>query len=489
MIKENQKYLNRFLVVIDSATIILSLTLAWYIRFKSGILSVPGENGYLTFREYLIPVISIIPIYLFLYNMFNLYNPYRFKSIYEEFINVLKANIIGILIFILILFLMKSMDYSRYLLLIFGSISVVLTDVERALIRKFLRYIRRNGYNKKHIIIVGFSSLTVEFLERLRRNKQWGYNVVAILDDSNDIPGKEEKFNSSREYKEAFEEAAASINGVEAFQGIDKLQYYLDNKDIDEVFITLPVEKYNKLGYIFKVCEKNGVRTQIIPDYYKYIPAKPYVEEVDGLPIINLRYIPLDNLSNKIAKRLIDIISSLVCIILFSPIMIVTALIIKITSPGPIIFKQERVGLNKKTFSMYKFRSMHVQKDEEEKVQWTTPEDPRKTKFGSFIRKTSIDELPQFFNVLKGDMSVIGPRPERPYFVDKFKEEIPKYMVKHQVRPGITGWAQVNGWRGDTSIEKRIECDIYYIENWSFWMDIKIMFLTVFKGFINTNAY
>ncbi len=169
--------------------------------------------------------------------------------------------------------------------------------------------------------------------------------------------------------------------------------------------------------------------------------------------------------------------------------MILTALIIKLTSPGPIIFKQTRVGLHRRKFEMYKFRSMKVQTDEEEKVKWTTKDDPRKTRFGNFIRKTSIDELPQLFNVLKGEMSLIGPRPERPYFVEKFREEIPKYMIKHHVRPGITGWAQVNGWRGDTSIKMRIEHDIYYIENWSIWLDIKILFLTLFKGFVHRNAY
>ena len=202
-----------------------------------------------------------------------------------------------------------------------------------------------------------------------------------------------------------------------------------------------------------------------------------------------MRYIPLDNLLNKFIKRSIDIVGSLFAIIIFSPIMLIVAIAIKLTSKGELIFKQERVGLNRKTFTMYKFRSMRIQDPNEEKSEWTVKDDPRKTKVGNFIRKTSIDELPQFFNVLKGDMSLIGPRPERPFYVEKFKDEIPKYMVKHQVRPGITGWAQVNGWRGDTSIEKRIECDIYYIENWSISLDIKILFLTVFKGFVNKNAY
>lgn len=489
MIKENQKYLNRFQVFLDTLCIIFSLIFAWYIRFKSGILHITGEGGYLTFNQYLKPVICIIPIYLFIYNAFNLYTPYRFKRIYEEFINILKANIAGILIFILVLFMFKEMDYSRYLLFIFNGISIFFTTAERIFIRVFLRHVRKNGYNMKHILIVGYSTLTIELLKRLKRNKQWGYNVVAIIDDNKNLHKEDIEYSALSEYKKAFGEVAASIQGAENINGINKLQFYLDNYGIDEVFITLPIDEYNKLENIINICEKSGVRTQIIPDYYKYIPAKPYVEEVDGLPIINIRYIPLDNLANKMIKRFFDIVISLISIILFSPIMLATALIIKITSPGPIFFKQERVGLNKKNFNMYKFRSMHMQKDEEEKVQWTTENDPRKTKFGSFIRKTSIDELPQLFNVLKGDMSLVGPRPERPFFVDKFKEEIPKYMVKHQVRPGITGWAQVNGWRGDTSIEKRIECDIYYIESWSFWLDIKIMFLTVFKGFVNKNAY
>ena len=265
--------------------------------------------------------------------------------------------------------------------------------------------------------------------------------------------------------------------------------YLSKNRDIDEIIITLEMKDYDKLKDIIFTCEKLGVRAQIIPSYYKYLPAKPYVEEIGGVPLINMRYIPLDNLLNKFIKRAIDIVGSLFAIIIFSPIMLIVAIAIKLTSKGELIFKQERVGLNRKPFTMYKFRSMRIQDPNEEKSEWTVKDDPRKTKVGNFIRKTSIDELPQFFNVLKGDMSLIGPRPERPFYVEKFKDEIPKYMVKHQVRPGITGWAQVNGWRGDTSIEKRIECDIYYIENWSISLDIKILFLTVFKGFVNKNAY
>ena len=237
------------------------------------------------------------------------------------------------------------------------------------------------------------------------------------------------------------------------------------------------------------LCEKSGVHTKFIPDYNKIIPTKPYTEDILGLPVINIRYVPLNNTFNALVKRSMDIVGSIVGIIVTSPLMLLMCLIIKLTSPGPLIYKQERVGLHNQTFWMYKFRSMEVQPESEEKKAWTVKNDPRVTSIGKFMRHTSIDELPQLFNILKGNMSLVGPRPERPFFVEKFREEIPRYMVKHQVRPGLTGWAQVNGYRGDTSIRKRIECDLYYIENWSIGLDIKIIFLTFFKGFINKNAY
>ena len=201
------------------------------------------------------------------------------------------------------------------------------------------------------------------------------------------------------------------------------------------------------------------------------------------------RRVPLNDPMNAMVKRAVDIVGAIVGIVLFSPIMLIVAVLIKLTSPGPIIFCQERVGLHNRLFKMYKFRSMTVQDPGKEKSRWTTKGDARVTLIGKIIRRTSIDEVPQFFNILIGDMSLVGPRPERPFFVEKFKEEIPRYMIKHQVRPGLTGWAQVNGYRGDTSIIKRIEHDLYYIENWTLGLDFKIMFLTVFKGFINKNAY
>ena len=243
------------------------------------------------------------------------------------------------------------------------------------------------------------------------------------------------------------------------------------------------------LERIVGMCEKSGVHTKFIPDYNSVIPSKPYTEDLNGLPVINIRHVPLTNTLNSMAKRVVDIFGSLFALVLFSPVFLVVAILVKCTSPGPVIFKQERVGLHNKPFHMYKFRTMEVQKPSKEQSKWTTKDDPRVTKVGKVLRRTSIDELPQFFNVLMGDMSMVGPRPERPFFVEKFKEEIPRYMIKHQVRPGITGWAQINGYRGDTSIRRRIDCDLYYIENWTMGLDFKILFLTIFKGFINKNAY
>lgn len=277
--------------------------------------------------------------------------------------------------------------------------------------------------------------------------------------------------------------------GIKVLGRINNLSVILPENKLDEIAITLGLNEYFRLEEIVAMCEKSGVHTQFVPDYHNIIPTKPYTEDLQGLPVVNIRYVPLSNTFNAMLKRIVDIFGALVAIILFSPVMLFSCIMIKLTSPGPLIYRQTRVGLHNKPFEMYKFRSMEVQTEEKEKKAWTVKNDPRVTGFGKFMRHTSIDELPQLFNILKGDMSLVGPRPERPFFVEKFREEIPRYMVKHQVRPGLTGWAQVNGYRGDTSIRKRIDCDLYYIENWTLGLDFKILFLTFFKGFVNKNAY
>ena len=465
MIKENQKHFNRLHVVLDAFVIVVSYFIAWVIKF----LFMDQDVGALPFRIYAAAILPIVPVYLLLYYIFSLYTPKRVQGRRLEMWNIVKANTVGIALILGALYLIKMMHFSRELLAIFYFVNILLETGLRNLIRYFLRSMRKNGYNLKHILLVGYSHAAEEYIDRIIANPQWGYKIRGILDDH---------IEAGTEYK-----------GVKVLGRIANLMVILPQNRLDEIAITLGLNEYYRLEEIVALCEKSGVHTKFIPDYNRVIPTKPYTEDILGLPVINIRHVPLTNTYYAFLKRTMDIVGSICAIILFSPVMLFSVIMIKLTSPGPLIFKQERVGLHNQPFMMYKFRSMEVQAPEKEKTRWTVKDDPRVTGFGKFMRKTSIDELPQLFNVLKGEMSLVGPRPERPFFVEKFKEEIPRYMIKHQVRPGITGWAQVNGYRGNTSIRKRIEYDLYYIENLTLGLDIKILFLTVFKGFINKNAY
>ena len=436
MIKDNQTFFNRMHVVIDAFVIALTYIAAWFIQFR---FFAPDVAGKLPLHTYMSALVVLVPGLLLLYYAFNLYTPKRVQGRRLEFGNIVKANTIAILMFFTIAYMQHEINFSRKMLFLFYVLNIVTETVVRNIIRMLLMNIRRRGMNLKHIILVGYSRAAEQYIKVIGR--------------------------------------------------IDNLTVILPENRLDEIVITLGLNEYDKLERIVSPCEKSGVHTKFVPDYNNIIPTKPYTEDLLGLPVINIRHVPLTNTFNSFVKRVMDFLGSLAAIVLFSPIMLIASVLVKLTSRGPLIFKQERVGLHNKPFYMYKFRSMEVQKEKDEKTAWTTKNDPRVTGVGKFMRKTSIDELPQLFNVLKGDMSLVGPRPERPQFVEKFREEIPRYMVKHQVRPGMTGWAQINGYRGDTSIRRRIEYDLYYIENWTVGLDIKILILTLFKGFINKNAY
>ncbi len=472
MIKDNQKKLNRMHVVLDGLVIMASYVIAWVMLILGNRLFNPGRQV-LSPWFYFVMLAGIIPLYLILYTCFHLYTPKRVQQRRYEFANICKANIIGLLLITLILFLLKKHPYfkefSTRMVFYFFAVNITAETLERNFIRLVLRSMRSRGYNQKHILLIGYSRAAEGFIDRVRANPEWGYQIRGILDDQSE---------RGREY-----------HGIRVIGTVGDLEAILALNTLDEIAITLSISEYANLERLVAACEKSGVHTKFIPDYNNVIPTRPYMEDLQGLPVINIRHVPLNDPLNKAMKRMVDIFGAFVGIVLFSPIMLLTALFIKLTSSGPLIYSQERIGLHNRSFKMYKFRSMEVQSPTSEKNKWTTPHDPRVTPIGRFIRRTSIDEVPQFFNVLKGDMSLVGPRPERPLFVEKFKEEIPRYMVKHQVRPGMTGWAQINGYRGDTSITKRIEHDLYYIENWTLGWDFKILFLTFFKGFINKNAY
>ena len=454
-------------MLVDAIVLVLSYFLAWLIRFVGPMAATAVRTR--SFKQYMLMLVLIVPVYLLLYQAFTLYTPMRMQGRRLVLANIIKANSLGLLILMFTFYMIDESDYSRSTYIMFYVINIILQWCARMLIFTILRDMREKGLNQKQMICVGYSRAAEEYIDRVLANPQWGYVIRGILDDN--IP-------AGTEYK-----------GTKVLGRIANLNVILPENRLDEIAITLGLSEYYRLEEIVALCEKSGVHTKFIPDYNKIIPTKPYTEDILGLPVINIRYVPLNNTFNALVKRAMDIVGSIVGIIVTSPLMLLMCLIIKLTSPGPLIYKQERVGLHNQTFWMYKFRSMEVQPESEEKKAWTVKNDPRVTPIGKFMRHTSIDELPQLFNILKGNMSLVGPRPERPFFVEKFREEIPRYMVKHQVRPGLTGWAQVNGYRGDTSIRKRIECDLYYIENWSIGLDIKIIFLTFFKGFINKNAY
>lgn len=431
----------------DAGIIGAAYFFSWYLRFKS--VFFVQDVGVLPAKTYFSALFLIIPGYLLLYSIFQLYMPRRVKSYRKELMDIIRANGIGFMIFILVLYFIKQEHFSRQMLCIFFFINISLEFASRYLIRTILWKMRKQGLNQKHILMIGESQMAEQYMDRLRENPKWGYQVFAHLKDE------------------------------------EKLERILEGNELDEVVIALRAEDYGKLERIVDVCEKAGVHTKMIPDFGNVISTRPYIEDVQGIPVIHVRRVPLNIMRNRAAKRAVDLIGATVAIILFSPVMLLTVLVVALTEEGSVIYRQERVGLHNQVFYMYKFRSMIMQDEEKEKAEWSTRNDPRITPVGKLIRRTSIDELPQLFNVLKGEMSLVGPRPERPQFVQKFRDEIPRYMVKHQVRPGMTGWAQINGYRGNTSIEKRIEYDLYYIENWTMVFDMKILILTIFKGFFD----
>lgn len=459
MIKENQHIFNVLFRCADLLICIMSMALAFGIRFYV----LKGTYGRIDFEYYMRLMLLIAPAYFFLYHNFRLYDAFRSRSLLSELEKIIKGNLTGVVFIISLSFLMKEVDISRLVIIIFGAVNATLSAGFRLSLRLFLRSLRKKGYNTKTLLIVGWNEVSGDFCDKVARNPNLGYRLKGYLSDKLETPG------------------GRDIGYLGTFS---KLEDLLQGNTVDEVIVSLDYDEFSQLGEILEICDEAGVKASLLPFYLKYLPAKPYIDEFEGMPLINVRRIPLDNLLNGFLKRAFDFAVSLAGLVLLSPAFLALAVGIKATSPGPVIYKQRRIGRNRAPFTMYKFRSMQVE-DNADMTTWGTRNDTRRTRFGAFLRKYSLDELPQLVNVLIGQMSLVGPRPERPYFVEKFRGEVPLYMVKHLVRPGITGWAQVNGWRGDTSIVERIKCDVYYIENWSFLLDLKILATTVFKGMVN----
>lgn len=449
MIKENQDLFNRLNILLDAILIFVSVPLGYWIRFSF----FPAGRHILEFDYYLAAAVAYTAVQLMVFGSMHLYDAQRRVPILRELLRLTTATTIGFALLLISVFvIMKLTNFSRGALAIIFFAELALLGGKRVATRWVLREFRRRGYNLKTVLLIGSGDMAKRFIDEIRSKPYLGYRILGYV-------AEEDRFE-----------------GLERLGGINRLTEILDDKSIEEVYAALDLSEYEHLPYIIASCEAKGLRFSLIPCFAGYMPVKPHVDYLNNIPMMNLRNIPLDNVANAFVKRLIDIVGSIVLILLTSPLMIITAIGVKISSPGPVLFRQERVGRDRKPFSMYKFRSMRI--NDCENSGWSTNTDPRRTPFGSFIRKYSIDELPQFFNVLKGEMSLVGPRPELPYFVEQFSHDVPRYMVKHQVRPGITGWAQVHGLRGDTSIPQRIDYDLYYIEHWSLLLDIRILLMT-----------
>lgn len=458
MIRKNQEFLNKINILLDMLLVVVSYTLASWIRFNF----FDGESGNMAVvsGKTVFLALAYSFVLFFLLSLMGFYNTTRTRRLVWKIKTIFLSVTLSTLVASTLLYVFRLVDFSRGVLLVFYLATIILLIGKYSFMRLVLRRFRGKGYNLKHVIVIGTGRLAQQYKRDIEAETELGFHIKGFIGNCN------------------------LLQDSDVFLGTyDDLDKQLSSTDISEVIIALEPEEYVKLWKIIPSCERNGVKYSVIPFYNDIIPANPTIETIGHSKIINMRTNRLENLGWAILKRSFDIFASATGLIILSPLLLFIAIGVKKSSPGPVLFKQMRVGYLRRTFEMLKFRSLRMNK--EENTAWTTDVDSRRTKFGALIRKFSLDELPQLYNILKGDMSLVGPRPELPHFVEQFKETIPYYMVKHQVKPGITGWAQVNGYRGDTSIEKRIELDLWYIEHWSVLLDIKILFLTFFGGMVN----
>lgn len=464
MLKRHSQFLQSVLFLFDLTTICGCWLLAYYLRFLEGLA--PVDKGIPPFEIYVWLLAPILVVWGISFRAFNLYRPRRMGSHLAEFLDIAKANTISVLVLVAFTAFYRQFEYSRLVFLYFWFLNLVALGFSRMAFREGLRFMRKQGYNQRHCVIVGAGKLGQRVVRSLALHNEFGFKVHGFLTRHPNKLGR-------------------SYEGVEVIGLYSDIERYAPGLDI--VFLCLPPDEEQGSEKLFQFLATTTIEVKVIPSIYEFITLRAEAEMFEGLPVITLQGSPLYGW-NVILKRMTDLVGASVALALTGPMMLIMACAIKVTSPGPVFYRQERMGLDGKPFMMLKFRSMRIDQGGDTVI--LTPErDRRVTAVGRFLRKTSLDELPQFWNVLKGEMSIVGPRPERSWVVEEVRKQIPLYMLKHKMKAGITGWAQVNGWRGDTSLEKRIEHDLYYIEHWSLWFDLKIMCLTLWRGFIHKHAY
>jgi len=415
---------------------------------------------------YLLMVAPILVVWGISFRAFDLYRPRRIGSRLSEVADVAKASTLAALVLVAVMtFAFREYDYSRVVIVYFWLFSIAAVSFARSVFREGLRVARRRGYNQRFALVVGSGELAGTVIERLRARPDVGIQVIGIVGDEKDATG-----------------------GAAWLGGYADLGAVLGAQQVDHVILALAHEDSRRLPGLLEAIGDEPVTIHVVPDLFRFTSLRGGVEEFEGIPFVHLRESPLHGWS-QVVKRAFDIAFSAAALALLSPVLLAVACLVRLTSRGPVFYRQERMGLDGQRFGMLKFRTMRMGAERHTGPVWAQADDPRRTPIGGFLRRLSLDELPQFVNVLRGEMSVVGPRPERPVFVERFRQTVPGYMLRHKVKSGITGWAQVSGLRGNTSLEKRIEFDIEYIERWSLWFDIKIIGLTVLRVLFDRNAY
>lgn len=457
-----QRFYNSIKLVTDLVALTLAFAAAWYTRFTF----FPFET-LPPWEETVQTLLLVLVIFPLIFRGSNLYTTNRGRTHISEVFEVFKATALSTLVLVGVSYFIRE-RYSRLTVVIFAGFAWVAVSSVRLAFRALFNELRRRGVNLKTILVVGAGTLGQRVVETIELHRELGFKVTGLL------TRKPEKIGTK-------------VLNVPVIGLFSDLARELDKSPVDQVILALPLEEQPQMRDLMEVLAQRTIDVKVVPDLFSYVTLRGGLEEFGGLPIISLQGAPLEGW-NRIAKRAFDIFVATMAMLLLAPVMLVLAVLVKLTSRGPVLFAQERMGIDGQLFHMYKFRTMKLDA-EKHGAQFATAEDPRRTPIGSFLRRTSLDEVPQFWNVFVGDMSLVGPRPERPVFIEEFKKQIPRYHLRHMVKSGITGWAQINGLRGNTSIKDRIDYDLYYIENWSLMFDLKILLRTAFGGFLSKNAY
>ncbi len=457
-----QRFYNSIKLLADVVMLALAFLGAWATRF-----SIITSESVPPTQDTLVTLVLVLVVFPIVFKQQHLYTTNRNRTHVGEVFEIFKATVLATLVLVAVSYFVRE-RYSRLTILVFASYAFLGVTAVRLVTRAVFNSLRRRGVNVKTVLVVGAGELGQRFIDTIELHRELGFSVVGVL-------------------TRRPEKVGAQLKGVPVKGLYGDLGRVLDEAPVDQVVFALPLEEQGVLKELMGELALRTVDVKLVPDLFSFVTLRGGLEEFGGLPIISLQGAPLEGW-NLIAKRAFDVLVSGLALMLLAPVLLVLAALVKLTSKGPVFYAQERMGMDGHLFRMLKFRTMRVDA-EKDGPRFATAQDDRKTPLGAFLRRTSLDELPQFWNVLIGDMSLVGPRPERPVFIEAFKKEIPRYHLRHMVKAGITGWAQVNGLRGDTSIKDRIDYDLYYIENWSLAFDVKILVRTALGGFLSKNAY